>query len=424
VKPKKKPKTTIDPPPPVKQAAVVGGDLPDEGNLKLTEMRKQAYSGTLGLAGLVRLGAEDYGDRSILVAGEWKQDVLRIPSFTFSFDYILGGGIPIYGVTMLQGPEAGGKTTQALRVVAGAQQLCFKCWNPVWSCVCSGKPEEAGILWVDTEGDLDVSWAADNGVDTSRLIVATPEDGEEASKMAELGLRQHDCGLIVIDSVANMEPHRGLTEKATWDGMPGGSAKLIGHSLTQLRTVLQRRRKQQRPAAVLLVNQVREKLGIFFGNPETYPGGKKLRHALTLGVRIQQIAIQDKEGAQTKSADDTLTAVTRHSFRIIKDKILTFADAGEYRRAKADIAEIGLRKGQIDDFKVVLKYARRFGLHDKAPFQVGGKSYASVLALREAYACELPVQYELHQAVIRARRQELIDASLSAVQKSSCAGPA
>ena len=193
---------------------------------------------------------KQFGDGAIMKLGEFHQaDVAVIPSGSLSLDLALGGGYPKGRIIEIYGPESSGKTTLTLHAIAEIQK------------------QGGTAAFVDAEHALDPSYAKKLGVDTDNLLVSQPDNGEQALEITETLVRSNAVDLIVVDSVA------ALTPQAEIDGDMGDShmglqARLMSQALRKLTGIINKSK-----ATVIFINQIRMKIGVMFGNPETTAGG-------------------------------------------------------------------------------------------------------------------------------------------------------
>ncbi|MBS2033537.1 recombinase RecA [bacterium] len=208
-----------------------------------------------------------FGKGSIMKLGEAsaKFEVPAIPTGSIAIDMALGiGGIPRGRVTEIYGPESSGKTTLTLHLLAEAQKM-------------------GGIAaFIDVEHALDPSYARNLGVDVDNLYVAQPDTGEQGLEIVETLVRSNAVDVVIVDSVAAMVP-RAEIEGEMGDAHVGLQARLMSQALRKLTAVISKSR-----TAVVFINQVREKIGVMFGNPETTPGGRALKFYSSVRVEIRR----------------------------------------------------------------------------------------------------------------------------------------
>jgi recombination protein RecA len=245
---------------------------------------------------------KDYGDGAILRMGEGTAvDVAVIPTGNLLIDQALGvGGFPRGRVVEIYGPESSGKTTLTLTVIAQAQKT-------------------GGLAaFIDVEHALDPGYARKLGVKMEELLVSQPSSGEEALRICETLVRSNALDVIVLDSVAALVTRQEL-EGEIGDATVGAQARLMSAALRKLTAIIAKAR-----TCCIFTNQIREKVGIMFGNPETTPGGKALKFYSSVRVDIRRI------GA-IKSTDGTVTG-NRTKVKIVKNKL-----APPYKEAEFDL---------------------------------------------------------------------------------------
>ncbi|MFO0913165.1 MAG: recombinase RecA [Pirellulales bacterium] len=216
---------------------------------------------------------KQFGQGAIMPLGKEKWGAIEgIPTGSLSLDLALGGqGVPRGRIIEVYGPESSGKTTLALHVVAEAQKL-------------------GGIAaFIDAEHALDPSWAKKLGVELETLLVSQPNSGEEAMHITEMLIKSNAVDVIVIDSVAALIPRQEL-EGDIGDTHVGLQARLMSQSLRKLTGAIAKSK-----TCVIFINQIREKIGVMFGSPETTPGGRALKFYSSCRIDVRKIG-QLKEG--------------------------------------------------------------------------------------------------------------------------------
>ena len=264
-------------------------DAPPAEKSPATDKASAARAKSLDLA--IQEIAKDYGDGAIMRLGDsQKMDVECIPTGNILIDRALGvGGFPRGRIVEIFGPESSGKTTLTLTLIAKAQKL-------------------GGLAaFVDVEHALDPQYAKKLGVNLDELLVSQPSSGEEALRIVETLVRSNALDVIVLDSVAALVTKQEL-EGEIGDSTVGAQARLMSAAMRKLTALISKAR-----TIVVFTNQIREKIGVMFGNPETTPGGKALKFYASIRVDIRRI------GA-IKHADGTVTG-NRTKVKIVKNKV-------------------------------------------------------------------------------------------------------
>jgi RecA protein len=278
---------------------------------------------------------KQFGDGSIMKLGDAKKvDVELLPSGSLSLDLALGGGYPKGRIIEIYGPESSGKTTLTLHAIAEIQK------------------QGGTAAFIDAEHALDPSYARKLGVDTENLLIAQPDNGEQALEIAETLVRSNAVDLIVVDSVA------ALTPQAEIDGDMGDShmglqARLMSQALRKLTGIINKSK-----ATVIFINQIRMKIGVMFGNPETTTGGNALKFYASVRMDIRRTG-------QIKVGDDIIG--NRTKIKIVKNKI-----APPFRLAEFDI----MYNEGISKTGDILDLAAQYGVVEKsgAFYKYGGET--------------------------------------------------
>ena len=258
--------------------------------------------------------------------GSLKFIVEGIPTGSLSLDIALGGqGVPRGRVVEVFGPESSGKTTLTLHIIASAQKA------------------GGTAAFIDAEHALDPAWARRLGVKLDSLLVSQPDTGEQAMEICELLVRSNAVDVIVIDSVAALIP-RAEIEGDMGDSHMGLQARLMSQALRKLTGAINKSR-----ATVIFINQLREKIGVMFGNPETTPGGRALKIYSSVRIDVRRIST-------IKEAEVAVGARTRA--RVVKNKI-----APPFRDAEFDIMfDRGISyEGDLIDLAVLANVVEKSG---------------------------------------------------------------
>jgi recombination protein RecA len=288
--------------------SMIADDKKKALNLAISQIEKNCGKGSI-----MRMGTDT------------KVKVEAIPTGAINLDAAIGvGGIPRGRITEIYGPESSGKTTLCLHVVANAQRT-------------------GGVAaFIDAEHALDVEYARKLGVDVENLLVSQPDTGEQALEICEILVRSGAVDVVVIDSVAALVPKAEI-EGDMGDSHVGLQARLMSQALRKLTGAIARSK-----TSVVFINQLREKIGVMFGNPETTTGGKALKFYASLRLDIRRIGpVKDKE--------DVVGSHVR--VKVVKNKV-----APPFKQAEFDI----MYAEGISHASLVLDIASESGIIDKS----------------------------------------------------------
>ncbi len=286
----------------------IGDDKKKALNLAIAQIEKNCGKGSI-----MRMGADQ------------KVKVASIPTGAINLDAAIGiGGVPKGRITEIYGPESSGKTTLCLHVVANAQKA-------------------GGVAaYIDAEHALDTEYARKLGVDVEALLISQPDTGEQALEICDILVRSGAVDVIVVDSVAALVPKAEI-EGDMGDSHVGLQARLMSQALRKLTGAIARSN-----SAVVFINQLREKIGVMFGNPETTTGGKALKFYASLRLDIRRIGpVKDKE--------DVVGSHVR--VKVVKNKV-----AAPFKQAEFDI----MYAEGISHASLVLDIAAEAGIIEKS----------------------------------------------------------
>ena len=274
---------------------------------------------------------KQFGEGSIMKLGESKKiDIELIHSGSLSLDLALGGGYPKGRIIEIYGPESSGKTTLALHAIAEIQKT-------------GGQ-----AAFIDAEHALDPAYARKIGVNTGDLLISQPDNGEQALEICETLVRSGAVDLIVVDSVAALVPQAEI-DGDMGDAQMGLQARLMSQAMRKLTGIIAKSK-----ATVIFINQIRMKIGVMFGNPETTTGGNALKFYASVRIDIRRIG-QIKDGENISG--------NRTKIKIVKNKIAAPFRSAEFDimynegiSKTGDILDLAVQYGVIDKAGAFLKY--------------------------------------------------------------------
>ena len=268
---------------------------------------------------------KQFGDGSIMKLGDNRNiDVELLKSGSLSLDLALGGGYPKGRIIEIYGPESSGKTTLALHAIAEIQKT-------------GGQ-----AAFIDAEHALDPAYAKRIGVDIDNLLISQPDNGEQALEICETLVRSNAVDLIVVDSVAALVPQAEI-DGDMGDAQMGLQARLMSQAMRKLTALISKSK-----ATVIFINQIRMKIGVMFGNPETTTGGNALKFYASVRIDIRRIG-------QIKDGENIIG--NRTKIKVVKNKI-----AAPFRSAEFDI----MYNEGVSKVGDVLDLAVQYGVFDKA----------------------------------------------------------
>lgn len=329
-----------------------------------------------------------YGKGAVMMLGQNETlDIEAISTGSLGLDLALGiGGVPRGRITEIFGPESSGKTTVALSIVAQAQK------------------EGGTAAFIDVEHALDPNYAATLGVDIDNLLVSQPNSGEQALEIAEALIRSGAIDAIVVDSVAAMAT-RAEIEGEMGDAHVGLQARLMSQAMRKLTGIISKTN-----CVAVFINQVREKIGVIYGNPETTPGGRALKFYASVRMDI-------RKGETIKEGTTILGSRTR--CKVVKNKV-----APPFKEAEFDLiyGEGISYEGEILDFAVDLDIVKKSGAwfsYNGERMGQGRDNAKKYLLENESIKDEIVQKVKEHSAQLTANSSTKKSASEKAMEKAA-----
>lgn len=340
-----------------------------------------------------------FGDKTVTV-GVTLYEAERIPTGIFDLDYATGGGLPRGRLTEIYGPESSCKTNIVLKAMQQAQKL-----NP-----------DSKVVFIDAENSMTGSWLVKMGVDPNRLIYVRPDFAEQVLEAAPLFLAAEDVSMVLIDSTAALVGQNEL-EKDADKGTPGNATILIQRMVKACVTALQGADKAYEdgerktpPPAWVMINQVRFKIGVLYGSPETTPGGQSPKFAAALRLRTYGKNKVDPKISKAMPAYKDVTV------QLIKWKVPVIATEASFDMAMIDNPKLAV--GDVDSWSLVEQLLEHFGMLAKDPkkgywLNTDGKAgpdngihYPTLKAMNEQYRDDFMFRTALHNDLFEAGRKE------------------
>lgn len=292
-----------------------------------------------------------YGVNTFQIAAERKvQKIPRIPTGVYALDYALGGGLPVGRISLFWGDRSSGKTTTAMRTLGNAQKMCFKCYNWMTLCKCGEGNGRRGIAaLIEPEGAFDSDWSQRVGVDLQMLPLSQPEYSEQVVDIGEQLIRSKSVDFILLDSIAAMTPSDEI-EKSAEEWQQGLAARINNKCWRKWQAAMNEvYRETEIPVTILLINQLRLKIGVMYGDPATKPGGKGQDFVTSTEVKFLGAKYDFEEAKDKETAPNSVTL----RFKVEKNKTAPAKMEGEYEMAVKDFGEY--KKGEIIEEKFVIK---------------------------------------------------------------------
>lgn len=306
---------------------------------------------------------KDYGNSIAGMGSESLVNTPRLPTGIFPFDLASGGGFPMGRVSVVYGPESSNKTNVVLKAIGQGQRLY---------------PDKQAVF-VDAESAFDPDWATLMGVDVSKLIVVTPEYAEQAVDMIEAFLYAEDVFVVALDSIAALSTQNEI-ESSAEKAAVGGASLVIGKLFKKATVSFNRMRNQgHMPPAFIGINQIRHKIGVMYGDPETMPGGNAIKFASSFTVRLYGKNILEKK------INPTMPAYKETNIIIKKWKMPILSVNAQFlmQMLEAD----GKHPGHVEDWNTVSNYLKELdylGKADKGGWNMFGQVYKTLEECKQA----------------------------------------
>lgn len=336
---------------------------------------------------------KEHGEGTMMRASQvaWSH-MNRVPTGIFSFDVDIGGGSPKGRFIQVVGDEGTGKTTLALYMAGQYQHTCRECMEPfkwytdeevdtdtgevtssemvvVEECPC-GENVPHVVLYADSEGTLDPVWAANIGVDIPALYYVSPEYGEQSADVLNAVIRTGEVDLLVVDSVAMLTPGREVEESAEKGQRPDLALLMNRLMRTAQASLNSLGLNNDKKPTIMLINQFREKIGVMYGDPRTWPGGKGQNFAASILAIMRSGEYIGLNGTVYKSNSDAQSSGKGVAGRVLhydikKNKTFPPHKKGSFKLYTMDLPEIGATKGSVNNFEMMVDHGVVLGMIDK-----------------------------------------------------------
>lgn len=349
------------------------------------------------LATLILQADEKYGKGTIIKGANYPE-LSRISTGVFSLDTAIGGGVPKGRIMILTGNEATGKSSIAQSTIAQFQQTCRNCLKPLSegpgvsseSLCCCNEPEPHKAIFIDIEGTFDPVWFKCLGGDVDALYLSQPQFSEQAVDIVEAIIRTNEIDIIVVDSIAMMSPAEEI-EKSAEDLIVGTHAKLTNRMMRTIQASFNSLGMDNlKKPAVILINQLRDKVGVMFGSPTVMPGGKGQLFASSVTVSFAARP-SEKIFETTGKKKDQKPVGQLIRFTVTKNKTFPPFKSGMFVLYTDDSEEYGVCKGWIDNEIQMVQYGVRYEVIEKKGswFEYGGTKIQGEAAMGK-YVLESP----------------------------------
>ncbi len=339
-----------------------------------------------------------YGAGTIRTANEFPV-FTRISTGIFSLDAEMGGGIPKGRIVIFAGNESTGKTTVATKCIAQFQNTCRNCLAELDVCIC-GDREMHKAVFIDMEGAFDPNWFTTLGGNVEELLLLQPEFAEQAVDIVEALVRTGEVDIIVIDSIAMMSPSVEI-EKSSEDLLVGTHARLMNRMMRSIQAGMNSLgMTNEKKPSVILINQIRSKVGVMYGDTTTYPGGlgQKFASSITAKFTARPSEYVYEESNSKKKEEAPIGIQVR--FKIEKNKTFLPLRSGMFTLYVSD--SVHAPKGSINTEEQIADYGIRYGIIDKsgAWLTFNGAQYQGKNSLVDAIIADKGLKDTLKKLII------------------------